>query len=286
MRSNAAPAQPMHLGFRVVYGYDALARLPWVGDGTGRRFVTYIYDDLGGWHARTRAMAAARLPIRHCRPHPASYQRSFGRQCPFPLRLYPQSRKQAGDDYHARRGVDLHLRSHRPVDAGGLCLGEPGDCGSGLAIPSDAAGNRLRVVSNGAATDYVANNLNQYTRTGAIVPAYDADGNTTAMAGGRTASYDEAGRVSQVSHRPARPASNTTPPGGASPARRVARAPNTWPIPREPVGARRSRVAALSNAESRGWGWWDHHAGGTVRYPEYDLLGSLVGLSGSPGSHV
>src|SRR5262249_14417685 len=41
----------------------------------------------------------------------------------------------------------------------------------------DAAGNRVRTVESGVTTNYVTNNLNQYTRIGAASLAYDLDGN-------------------------------------------------------------------------------------------------------------
>ena len=63
------------------------------------------------------------------------------------------------------------------------------------------AGNRVRTVENGVATDYVANELNQYTSVGGFDYEYDADGNLTAKtdaAGTYRYRYDSENRLVSV----------------------------------------------------------------------------------------
>lgn len=66
----------------------------------------------------------------------------------------------------------------------------------------DAAGNRTRVVEDGAETLYTANALNQYTQVGDATLSYDADGNLlskTDPSGTATYTYDIANRLTGVS---------------------------------------------------------------------------------------
>src|SRR5262249_36575766 len=65
----------------------------------------------------------------------------------------------------------------------------------------DAAGNRVRTVSNGVTTDYVTNNLNQYTHVGTATLAYDLDGNLISRTDGSsttTYAYNALNRLTGV----------------------------------------------------------------------------------------
>ena len=58
----------------------------------------------------------------------------------------------------------------------------------------DSVGNRTTTVINGVTTDYVTNNLNEYTSIGGVAQTYDADGNLTGD-GISTYTYDSLNRL-------------------------------------------------------------------------------------------
>ncbi len=53
-----------------------------------------------------------------------------------------------------------------------------------LSYEYDVGGNRIRTIKNGLTTNYLANNLNQYTNSGLITYEYDSDGNLTSKTEG------------------------------------------------------------------------------------------------------
>jgi RHS repeat-associated protein len=66
----------------------------------------------------------------------------------------------------------------------------------------DSVGNRIRVIENGVPTDYVTNNLNQYSQVGNVSYIYDADGNMTSKTESgitTTYTYNDENRLVQVS---------------------------------------------------------------------------------------
>ena len=71
-----------------------------------------------------------------------------------------------------------------------------------IAYVYDAVGNRIRVIENGAVTQYVTNNLNQYTNVGDDVLTYDADGNIRTRigtAGTFSYTFDQLNRLTSYS---------------------------------------------------------------------------------------
>ena len=77
----------------------------------------------------------------------------------------------------------------------------------------DAAGNRIRTVSNGVTTDYVTNDLNEYTQIGTASLSYDLDGNLVSRTDGggtTTYAYDALNRLKGVTAPVASRSSNTT----------------------------------------------------------------------------
>jgi len=75
----------------------------------------------------------------------------------------------------------------------------------------DPIANRTRSVAAGAATDYSANELNQYTGVSgpnAFTPSYDADGNLQNAPDGMTYTYNAENRL--VSAQPQTPAEGDT----------------------------------------------------------------------------
>ena len=66
-----------------------------------------------------------------------------------------------------------------------------------LEFHYDVIGNRTSTVINGVATNYVANNLNEYASVGGVACQYDADGNLT-FDGIRTYEYDAQKRLTRT----------------------------------------------------------------------------------------
>ena len=65
----------------------------------------------------------------------------------------------------------------------------------------DAAGNRIRTIINGVTTDYVTNDLNEYTQIGTASLSYDLDGNLVSRTDGggtTTYAYDALNRLKGV----------------------------------------------------------------------------------------
>src|SRR5206468_1009869 len=70
-----------------------------------------------------------------------------------------------------------------------------------LVYVYDAVGNRLRTIENGVPTEYVTNNLNQYTTVGTASFFYDLDGNLVSKLDGTqmtTHTYDDENRLTDV----------------------------------------------------------------------------------------
>jgi RHS repeat-associated protein len=161
-----------------------------------------------------------------------------------------------------------------------------------LRYEYDAAGNRVRTVSNGKATGYAVNSLDQYTAVGTARYSYDPDGNLIETVDGPNAStytYNDQDQLIRV----------TTPDG-------------TWNYEYDPLG---NRVAQVHNGQrteylldptglSNVFGEYDGSGGLVARYAQglglaarvgadgqpafydFDGTGSTAGLSGGDGRYV
>jgi RHS repeat-associated protein len=162
----------------VEYRYDAVGRLERVNKGNGT-YTTYQYDDVGQLL------------------HLVNYAPDGGVNSRFDYTYDSRGRRKTMGtldgawiyDYDATgqlTDADFTPAPGSPVAA------------QDLHYEYDAVGNRTRTVLNGVTTEYVANNLNQYSSVGAVAYRYDADGNLT-FDGERTYVYDQQNRLVRVS---------------------------------------------------------------------------------------
>ncbi|MBE9174319.1 hypothetical protein IQ225_01400, partial [Synechocystis salina LEGE 06155] len=163
--------------------------------------------------------------------------------------------------------------------------------GRTIAYQYDAAGNLVQVTDSGSTTDYVANELNQYTAVGAATYNYDTDGNLLSKveaSGTTTYSYDVENRLVGV----------TTPAG-------------TWTYEYDALG---NRIASVHNGQRTEFlvdpyglgnvigefddtgsliahytyglgleGRWD---GSANSFYDFDAIGSVAGLTSSTGNYL
>jgi RHS repeat-associated protein len=191
-------------GYTVNYTYNALGQLSGLTDSSGKPIVTYTYDAAGNLAKQVSADGSSTL-----------YTYDHGG------RILSMTNKDGSgavvssftDTYDAlgRRATETTLDGQwtYSYDAVGQ-LTHAVFASTNPAVPSqdlryayDAAGNRTSTVLNGVTTNYVTNNLNQYTSVGTASFVYDAAGNLIretdgggGTGGGTTTySYDVAGRL-------------------------------------------------------------------------------------------
>ncbi len=161
-----------------------------------------------------------------------------------------------------------------------------------LTYVYDPAGNRIRTIKGGVTTEYVSNNLNQYTTVGTAAHSYDVDGNLVSVVDGPESAvytYDEENRLTRV----------VLPEG-------------TWIYEYDPFG---NRIASIQDGQRTEYlvdpfglgdvvGEYDgsgdliarytHGLGltsqvdttGVAAYYDFDALGSTAGVSDLTGSYV
>ena len=157
-----------------------------------------------------------------------------------------------------------------------------------IQINYDAAGNRAFVNTNGVLIDYVSNALNQYTQVDGTDYSYDADGNLLSD-GARQFTYDVLNRLVQVESGGDTQQFEYNAAGGRDAS--VVNGVRTNFLLAPDVGgtvlaeydasgilqARNIYGAALLGRSD---------AAGTLRFHDFDLLGSTAGLTGADGSYA
>ena len=84
-----------------------------------------------------------------------------------PLRLHLRRPRPADvDDTRSTALWTYEYDATGPVDHAVLDSTDPGIPDQDLTYVYDAAGNRIRTISNGVTTEYTTNNMNQYTAVG------------------------------------------------------------------------------------------------------------------------
>ena len=183
-------------GYTLNYAYDANARLAQVTDGTGAEIVLYEYDDAGRISRETKGNGTY-----------ASYGFDAAGHVASVVNCAPGGAVQSRFDYtYDPNGNPASMTTLDGVttygyDAAGQLTGVVFPNGREIAYEYDAAGNRKRVTDNGAATQYIANALNQYTQIGSAAYGYDADGNMasrTDATGITTYQYDAENRLTKA----------------------------------------------------------------------------------------
>lgn len=189
-------AMSNELGYRLEYAYDAIGRLETVTDESGTEVVHYQYDQVG------------RLDLKR-----------LGNGVYTVYKYDPDSRLMQLSNYDGNdvllsafrytyddRSRVVSMRTTEGVwdyaydDHGRLASWTAPD-GRHVDYQYDAVGNRIAAIDGGISTDYITNEIDQYTRVGSKTFEYDADGNLTRIADGATISslaYDEQNRLISV----------------------------------------------------------------------------------------
>ncbi len=174
------------------YSYDSFGRLDKLTDGSNKLIIDYDYDNFGRLAKETNGngtytnytydLAGQILSL-------VNYNKTGG----------INSRNDYTYDNLGRRstmttldgtwnyGYDLSGQLTRAIFTSNNPSTIPNQ---DLTYSYDAAGNRIQTIENGKTTDYLTNNLNQYTNAGTTSYTYDKDGNLlTKTEAGKTWSY-------------------------------------------------------------------------------------------------
>jgi YD repeat-containing protein len=180
-----------HSGFEVNYTYDAAGRLESLRDAADVLIVTYSYDAAGWLQREDKANGTCTLYayddagrprlITHHAP-----DNSVNARFEYAYDAVGRRTGMTTLDGHWTYTYDLAGQlTHAVFDSTSASIPD-----QDLSYEYDALGNRVRTVHNGAATNYAANALNQYTSAGGVTFGYDLDGNViTRTEGGVTTTY-------------------------------------------------------------------------------------------------
>ncbi len=181
------------------YGYDAAGRLATVSDGATVTWATYTYGSDGLLAREDRANGTATTYEYNPDGTPATVAHWQG--------AAEVVRYQTSYD---RSGYPTSVTTTPPGtattfahDALGQLVAVTYPDGSSTTWEYDAAGNRTRETTDGAATDYGLNALNQVETAAAATFSWDDDGNLASVVDGAattTYTWDGEGRLTGVDH--------------------------------------------------------------------------------------
>jgi RHS repeat-associated protein len=185
----------------VSYDYDAAGRLSRVADGDGATIERYLYDTASRLTRIERGNGAT-TEYRYDRGRLTSIvHRSGGTTIASATLGY--------DSFDRITSVTTQDGTTTYAYDEGALTRVVLPSGRTIVLTYDAAGNRSVVTDSGVATNYVANDLDQYQMGAGATFGYDKDGNLTSRqtsAGTTTYQYDRLGRLTRV----AGPAGTTT----------------------------------------------------------------------------
>ncbi len=165
-------------GDAINYSYDAAGRLDRVTDGIGALIVDYDYDLAGQLTRKT-------LGNSFC----TTYDYDLAGQLTHLVNLKADGTPLSRFDYtYDALGQATLVQmldgawtyqydDDSQLVHATLASTNPAISDQDLTYAYDAVGNRIYTVTNGVATEYVTNNMNQYVRVGNAIYTYDADGN-------------------------------------------------------------------------------------------------------------
>ncbi len=280
-------------GFTVNYGYDAQGNLATLTDGSESLIVHYTYD------------AAGRLSREdHGNGTYVTYDYDDAGELLHLVNYAPDGSVNSRFDYTydtlGRRITQETIDGDwtYSYDAIGelthavFASTNPSATDQDLAYFYDAAGNRTQTIINGVTTNYMVNNLNEYTQVGDTTYSYDLNGNltaTTGPSGTTTYTYNAQNQLSGV-----------------------ASAAGTWTYQYDAFG---NRIGSTQNGATTqylidpsglgnvvatfdGSGTLTAHytyglglvnqvaAGGTAWYYDFDTIGSTAGMTNAAGAYV
>jgi RHS repeat-associated protein len=161
-------------GYILNYQYDAVGRLERLTDGDDIEIIRYSYDSNGRLAREDKGNGTYTLYSYD----PAGQVLSIVHHAP-------------DDSIHSRFDYAYDANGNRvsmatlegteryEYDALGQLITWIRPDATRESYAYDALGNRTHVIDDGVRTDYLTNNMNQYTQVGDVVYAYDADGNMT-----------------------------------------------------------------------------------------------------------
>ena len=191
-------------GFTVNYQYNALGQLSELTDGSGDLIVSYSYDAAGRLSSEQFGNGTS-----------TEYTYDADGNVLSIVNLAPNGSTQSSYVYtYNNQNLPVTMTTSAGTftygyDADGQLTSVQTPGGETIAYEYDAAGNRVAVVDNGTATQYDANDLNEYTQGGDTTYQYNADGDlisSTDSSGTTTYSYNVLGQLTSVNS----PASTTT----------------------------------------------------------------------------
>ncbi|HXG10972.1 MAG TPA: hypothetical protein VNK04_14525, partial [Gemmataceae bacterium] len=281
-------------GFTVNYLYDTAGRLEFLRDGSGGLIVQYHYDAAGRLQRRTNGNGTF-----------TEYQYDAAGQLEHLINRAPGGAVNSRFDYvyddlgRRTRMTTLDGVWNYTYDGIGQLTRAVFTSNNPAVIPNqdlqyvyDAADNRVRTIINGVTTDYVTNNLNQYTRVGNATLGYDLDGNLI--------SRTESGVTTTYSYNPENRLVGVTLPGETGAyqydafGNRNATTQNGQrteylidPFGLGDVVGEYGASSSLIAHYTHGLGLTSRvNATGASAYYDFDALGSTVGLSDATGRYV
>jgi RHS repeat-associated protein len=280
-------------GFTVNYSYDATGALAGLTDANGNLIVSYTYDAAGRLIGKNMGNGTH-----------TTYTYDLAGNLLHLVNYAPDNSVSSRFDYtydglgHRTSMTTLDGVWTYHYDPAGQLTHAVFTSQDTSAVPNqdlqyvyDLAGNRVETIINGVTTQYVTNNVNQYTQVGSATYSYDADGNliTKTDASGTTAyTYDESNRLTGVSSPTGTSSYRYDPAGNLAVAIQNGQ---TTQFVFDPTG-QGNIVGAYDGSDALiahytyGLSLTSHVAAGEgTSYYDFDGLGSTVGISGASGTY-
>jgi RHS repeat-associated protein len=272
-------------GYTVNYSYDTVGRLKTLTNATGQSIISYDYDSAGRLIRETNGNGTY-----------TTYQYDQQSQLTQLINYKADNTVNSKFEYvYDNLGLRTSMTTLEGTfkygyDATGQLISVVTPTNRTINYQYDAAGNRIEVIDNAKTTNYITNNLNEYTSVGNAVYTYDTDGNLIGKTeGGQTSTYtyDVENRLVKV----------VTPDG-------------TWEYQYDGLG---NRVATVLNGQrteylldptglgdiigeyngstlvanyTHGLGLVSRVNGSDSNYYDADAIGSTIGLTANDGNYV